>query len=55
MTRSEVRVLVHDFGRGLTDDDQAHNDRLLSALVLQKLLFTHPSTKLIASVAACLT
>jgi hypothetical protein len=39
MSRSEVRVLIHDFRRGFTNNDQTHDHRLLGTPVFQELLF----------------
>ncbi|EJN33622.1 hypothetical protein PMI37_01533 [Pseudomonas sp. GM80] len=37
MLRHEIRKAVHYFGRGLANDDQTHDDRLLSSLIVNEL------------------
>ncbi|CAH0174938.1 hypothetical protein SRABI111_01465 [Pseudomonas carnis] len=39
MACREVRMLIHDFRRHFTNDDQAHDHSLLCSPVLQKLFF----------------
>jgi len=55
MACREVRMLIHDFRRHFTNDDQAHDHSLLCSPVLQKLFFAQAlyKRKVIASVAAC--
>jgi hypothetical protein len=49
----QIRVLIHDPGRGLADDDEAHDDCLLGAFVGQEIILAQALTKLHASLAAC--
>lgn len=45
MTGSEIRILIHDLGGCLANDDQAHHHRLLGAPVFQKRFFAQTLNK----------
>ncbi len=45
MRTGEIAVLVHDPGRGLADDDEAHDDRQLGSLVDKEVILAHALDK----------